>query len=414
MSKKTAQAKNQPVSKRQHAVDYLLLVIVGLMPFHAFLVTALGTHFGHETIFQAWKEVVLVIMVALVASLYSQKQLIERLRRPVNLTIVVFAVLALLISVFAGAIHQSAFWFGVKTDLEFLLIFILAQFTSAKLQKLAVLVLLCATTIVAAFGVLQVTVLPINFLAQFGYGPNTILPFELVNPAVPAVRILSTLGGPNQLGSFLILPICLMVYYLIKRRWIWLLPLAASIYALWHTYSRSAEIGLAISLLLMLFITLKPRVRFIALGMIVVAGVVVGVLGRNAVLSSRTVQAYLFHGDIRSNQVFGSDAAHLASVKQGLSLIGQQPLGRGLGTAGPASYHGSSSIITEDYYLQIGIETGLIGLLLFGVITVLTGVELFKLSDSALMGLPILGALAGLTISNFFLHTWADSSTALT
>ncbi len=39
-----------------------LLVIIILMPFHAFLTTWAGSIFGNREIWQAWKEIVIVIM----------------------------------------------------------------------------------------------------------------------------------------------------------------------------------------------------------------------------------------------------------------------------------------------------------------------------------------------------------------
>ncbi len=402
-------------SSGQRVLDILIILIVALMPFHAFLSVSLGHVLGHQTLIQSWKEVTLVLAGLLVIALYEPAQIIATLKRKVNLAIITFAVLALLISLAAGAYHGSAFWYGVKTDLGFLLAFILAQFASARAQKWAVIVFMAASTIVGLFGFVQVNFLPVDFLNRFGYGPNTIEAFRFVNPAVPAVRIVSTLSGPNQLGSFLILPICLMVYQLIsRRRWIWLIPLGLCLYTLWHTYSRSAELGLVVAIVVMLFALMNRKWRLIAAGTLLAIALIVGFLGRNAIMSNETVQAYVFHGAIIDQKVYGSDAGRLAGIQDGISTVAKQPLGRGLGTAGPASYHGANTIITEDYYLQIAIEAGILGLLVFGLIVTLAGTELWRVRDEALSGFPILAALAGLSICNLFLHTWADSSTALT
>jgi hypothetical protein len=357
--------------------------------------------------------VVLLVLVGLVTINYRVADILTVLRRRTNLAILAFALLALCVSFLSGAYHQAPFWFGVKTDLGFLLAFILAQFASANARRQAVGGFIAASSLVAAFAVLQVTVLPVDFLTRFGYGQGTIEPFALVDPAVGAIRVLSTLGGPNQLGSFLILPACLLAAKLWQRRhWAYALPLALVLHGLWHSYSRSAWIGMLVALGWLAFSSVRRRTQItLGIGLVLISGLAL-VASQTFLAGNTKLEYYLLHGQVFDRQLGGSDVGRLASLRNGAEAAAAAPLGKGLGTAGPASYHGNQVAITENFYLQLALETGFLGLLLFGCIVVFAGRELSQ--TGSLTGKAALAALVGLSVTNLFLHTWADSSTALT
>src|SRR5215212_5771296 len=108
-------------------LDGGMLLIVGLMPFHAFLSVYAGHLFGHQNLWQSWKEIVLALMLAgALIDRHYRKQLPGLIFHGYNLLAIAFVAVALLVSLANGAAHHSSFWFGVKTDLEFLAIFGLA------------------------------------------------------------------------------------------------------------------------------------------------------------------------------------------------------------------------------------------------------------------------------------------------
>jgi hypothetical protein len=87
-------------------------------------------------------------------------------------------------------------------------------------------------------------------------------------------------------------------------------------------------------------------------------------------------------------------------------------LGQGLGSAGPASvYNIKSAKISENYYVQIAQETGIIGIALFVSINVLLGIYLYKSgSESSII---LFASLIGISFVNLLSHAWSDDTLSL-
>ncbi|HEX7259316.1 MAG TPA: hypothetical protein VF272_00065, partial [Candidatus Saccharimonadia bacterium] len=214
----TAQAQSNDVTVW---IQRGLLILIGLMPFHAFFSIWLGHLFGSQVLWQSWKEILLLCLASAAAlMLYRQPSRIKRLRTSFNYIFVAFIAVALAITVLHGPSPTVAL-FGIKTDIEFLLAFLLAQLVAdTRFLGQAAKTLIISSGAVIGFGLLQIFLLPKDWLAQFGYNAGTIQPYLPLDPAIDAVRIVATLGGPNQLGSFLILPHCLVVWRLLQNpRW---------------------------------------------------------------------------------------------------------------------------------------------------------------------------------------------------
>jgi hypothetical protein len=392
-----------------------VVAIVALMPFHAFFSVWAGHLFGRQSTWQSWKELVSLIVVADTAwYLYKSPNALPKLKNPIVVAAAVFAAISLVVTTF---IHPTltTVLFGIKTDLEWMALLVAAFLVADRWLKLTLSkVIIVTSAVVIGFGLLQIYVLPAGWLSQFGYGVNTIQPYLTVDPALSAVRIVATLGGPNQLGSWLILPICL-VFALMLNRFRWWHPFyfVAGLVVMWHTYSRSAWIGLAVGLLIAGVISLPRRWRLPSL----LGATVVGAIALNLIVSysgtNSNIQYYLYHATLHDTGIVASTDAHSQALDRGLVLAGDQPLGRGLGSAGPASYHSTQPIITESYYLQIAIEVGVIGLTAFVAFELLLALGLLKIIENNPPATALLGALAGISVINFFLHGWADSSTAL-
>lgn len=393
----------------------MLLVLVALMPFHAFLSVWLGHLLGHETIIQSWKEILIVLL-----GLGVSWQSIQHRRWPAvwswpNRLIAALITVVIIVS----ALHwpgATSFWFGLKTDFEFLAVFILAQALADQrlLNRLTTIVIITSAAVIT-FGLAQVYFLPRDFLVHFGYGPNTIAPFLNVDPAVGGIRILATLGGPNQLGSFLILPLVLVFALVLKKPKLWhgLFLLGATI-VLIHTYSRSAWIGTAAAIAVTGFSYLWSS-RHRGLAVISVATLAIAAAAITLIMfNNPTLRFYLFHGRLISSGLFGSDAGRITAQTAGLARLQAQPLGTGLGTAGAASLKTPHPFVTENWYLGLGIELGLAGLAVFVALIATLAWKLWQIlrhlrSEAA----ATLGALIGLSLASLFLHVWADSSTAI-
>jgi len=107
-----------------------------------------------------------------------------------------------------------------------------------------------------------------------------------------------------------------------------------------------------------------------------------------------------------------SQIEHFSSIKNSLFEIKNrlisEPLkfffGSGLGTAGPAVLKYGNGFISESWYLQIALEMGIIGLLLWLYLIFDILKKLIKIKETAL----VLGLIA-VSICALFLHTWADN-----
>jgi O-antigen ligase len=178
------------------------------------------------------------------------------------------------------------------------------------------------------------------------------------------------------------------------------------------SYSRSAWLGAAIGLLVILLALVKSKRVLLA---IVIGLVVIGTSAAFVSIGSlkhSDLSYYLLHESDNPQFSSNSTTQHGTASSQALSTLKQHPWGFGLGSSGPASFHGGVANIPENYYLQVALETGIIGLLAFLGIIVLIGWRLFKDRQQSLIALALFGALVGLSIENLFLHGWADSSTA--
>ena len=391
-----------------------LVALVAIMPFHAFLVVWLGHLAGHESIWQGWKEALTVILAVLAAVILVRRPNARQLLlRPINLVVISFIVIAFLVTLLMHPSLSGAAY-GLKTDLEFLILFVIAQLVaSERLVRRLVIITLITGAATAAIGLALVTFLPHDTLVYFGYGAATVLPFEGVDPAISAVRTPSTLGGPNQFGAFLILPLCL-TFGLLVRRFRWWQPLLILLLAggIWVSYSRAALVGAVIGAVAAGLLAL-PKRRALQAGVVALVlfvGSGIGLLSLTQTGSK--LQYYVLHQSASAPDSRASTSQHLIAFKSGLGEIAANPLGRGLGTAGPASYHSDHPFIPESYYLQVGIETGILGLLLFLALTIQLGLKFIRLrASNSAPGL--LGALIGLSLVSLVLHGWADSTIAI-
>ena len=404
---------NQP--RQTRLAQWGLLAVVAIMPLHAFLSIWAGHLFGHQAIWQAWKELVLLVC-ALIAAIYASRsnETQVELKKPLFMAIGAFTAISLLVTVIAMPQLKPAV-IGIKTDLEFLAAFVIAYIISTKMFAGSLIkTALISSAIAIGFGLLQIYVLPNDFLSRFGYGSSTVQPFLTLDPALKSVRILSTLGGPNQLGSYLVIPICL-VFAMMLRRFTWWQPvyLIAALIVMWHCYSRSAWLGLAVGIAITFLLCLPQKYRLMAAG----GGVILAAVASAFIFSStglnNNLQYYVFHSSVRESGYQSSTDLHGLALKNGIETIKKHPLGEGLGTSGPASFYGRSPNIPESYYLQLGIEAGVIGLALFLMIMGLLGRQLGRVKQSWTAP-GLVGALVGVSVVNLFLHGWADSSTALT
>ncbi len=251
-----------------------------------------------------------------------------------------------------------------------------------------------------------------DFFASFGYGPLDDFHFGAKPPIYYLTGFQGTLrwqglfAWPNNYGYFLVLflPLFLLFFPLrkqetfalsLKKNWLSLLLISLWILTLGATLSRSALVGGGIALILSQFSFLKKHKKLAwGLGIFVVLAVLAfSVLKRE------------------------SSLAHLAAKWRGVMQVIEHPLGYGLGSSGPAVHH-SGNLLPENYYLQLMLDLGTVGFLLWCGVMFLLGLKQKKLQQSFTEArdaevrkffLALHTGFVAFLVMGLFLHVFEDS-----
>jgi hypothetical protein len=405
-------------------ISWLYIIILILLPFHAFLTTWAGGTFGHIDMWRIWKELLIFATVPVVAYVAVRSEGYMRwLRRTWLLQLVMAYILLYAISgafaLHAHTVNASALVYSLLSNLRFLGFFLLVTVVAAHspvLRRYAPRAVILAGAVVVGFGLLQL-VLPYDFLAHFGYGPDTIPAFHTVDNKLDYQRIQSTLRGPNPLGAYLVVIIGMLVA-------LWRLALHPFSWKFWgymsgtavvllFSYSRSAYIGAVVTVAVIVLVALStPKFRrYLAVGLCAMVVVCAGALF--ALRNNDAVQNTFFHSDEHSASSESSNAGRRAALQNGLHDVATEPFGLGPGTAGPASTRNDQPArIAENYFIQIGQEVGWLGIALFVAINIVVARLLWQRRREWL-SLGLLAALVGLTVVNLVSHAWADDTLGL-
>jgi hypothetical protein len=409
--------------KLVRVLSWLSAVILLLVPFHAFLTVWLSGLTGHYTALRLWKEFLLVpIVLGALYILLKDKTLRRRLLSKWLVRLMaVYAALLLVCGFGALASHSvsaKAMWYGLLVDARFLVFFLALMILAAKddwlgrrWQKL----LFLPVILVAVFAVAQYLVLPYDFLQHFGYGDSTISPYETINHNINHIRVASTLRGANPLGAYLILPISVVaVMFLKQRRQRWNLAMFGTglLLALAFSFSRSAWIGALAAILLAAWLSFssdrtRKNIGWGLAGLLLTAAIFTYALRNNLGFENA-----VFHTDKASKIAVSSNQGHASAFKSAAKDIIHQPQGGGVGSAGPQSvYNNHPARIAEDYYLQIGQEAGIAGMLLFIAICVAVAKQMYARRSDPL-ALALFASLVGISLVNLLSHAWGDDTLA--
>lgn len=380
----------------------LTLLIVGL-PLHAVIVTIFN--FSNEQvdlIFRSWKEILLAVIVLLNLPWAFRNKIWQD---KINQLILGFGALHIVYSLFMWEGMATAI--GLRNNLGFLALYILARrfFSSRQtyLRYLEKLVLYCG--LVVAASVFAEMIWPdlfaqLNLLKEFTRS-------EAIQDS-DVIRYHGILSGPLQLGSYLVLPFAIALGKFIKTRSInYVIILTLFSVAIFLSYSRAALGAAVLVALVQLGLMFKHQIalkRALLVGCACLSAfAAIFILA----LNWRPLSLVVFHAEPEAALVKSSTVNHVVYAVDGIERIVAQPLGYGVGSAGPASFFAEKSFNPENHFLQIAIEVGVVGLALFMAILYLVARNLF---DS-----PVLfSSLMALLAMNMLLHTWTDTATAWT
>jgi O-Antigen ligase len=385
----------------------LYLFVVGLA-LHNVAMDALygaGIHGDALTAIQAWKDILLLVALASVAFAVARaRRLPFRPMLPDALALA-FAAIVLLYavipqSVLDGHATHKAIAYGLRHDLAGVAAYFLGRSVGAPLRQVRWLILAAAAA-VAAWGLIDVYAIHLDwwrhngtveyFRKQLGfqYGPGlSHLPDNFVynngNENELTRRLISTFLSPLASAYLFVVAILLAP----RSRLALPLALLAAAGLLW-THTRAALIGLAVGFVVLAAVSrrtwpIAAAATTVAVGLASLA--VFSDLGPRAHFTPRELAYQRAHSrQAGSHELEPSAESHLSNLRDGVSTVVHHPQGYGLGNAGEVAFRERVPIKAgESNYTELGVETGLVGALLFIAWNVSLLVELARRRRAAL------------------------------
>jgi hypothetical protein len=450
--------------------EYLSLILIALLPFHAFLVTVVtkviaGPDHAPLGVLAFWKELLLlIILVIAFIELIQQKLKVESGKWKVmrfhwdwiDLCIAGLIFLAVIVSTLNFPLSTFHLLLGFKYDFLPLVAFLLVRrvpWSELFIQRVFKVVIVSAVIIVL-YGLLSL-ILPASFFRALGYSDlhslyvpgGPLAPFQQIGGGMIR-RMQSVMSGPNQLGIWLLIPLSILAAQAVSGKRLAISsfnklaahrsPLIAVLVlvGILFTFSRAAWISAAVILLIAAWMKVPKDFRvsfFLSLG---------------AFIGTTVIALAVFAPNILLRTASSRD--HIARPLEAIQVMIAHPFGLGLGSAGPASnrtsdacvyletgedaswalnhadlcvFVGSTQVqpldreckcpfLPENWYLQIGVELGVIGFVLYITLIVLIVrlfVSRFSLSP---LNIAVTFAFLGVSIASLFLHAWEESATA--
>lgn len=340
-----------------------LCIVVLYMPWHYYICECL---LSNTKIDNMLRDIVIVIMF--VVTLYKTKFRIGKhdLIIIANCFVMTaFAVFSILKNNFPGTVNI------LRTYLIPQLTFIIASRLKIReeqyrnINKIVVIEL----ALIAIYGVFQAFVLGDKFLIKIGYPSDGFFLSGYsyyISGFFGNQRSVGTFISPNVCGAILAIAICVYLYSgVVKRKkfafFFLLIGLAA-------TFSRSAIVGLLLSIIVITYISRK-RIRItkkmitLGIGSVVVCLLAVGYIDSlyfDGLFSNMVIRSLTS----ALNKTDPSAKAHMENLFEPISIILGHPFGLGFGNNGPMALDlsNNANIVESSFYLMI-YELGIV----FGV-----------------------------------------------
>lgn len=399
-------------------------MLLAYMPFHIFWSQWLSTLTSGLSVWKVWKDVLAMLLVVLSVGLVIRYKayrgtpymLLVGFSLAYTLLHIVLYLLnkdtSMQIAALATVYNSRLFWYLIIGMSAVLLL--PKQLNYHKVLK----VLIIVSTVVACLGILQY-LLPKDIMTHFGYSlERGARPAFFIDDKPDLPRIMSTIRDPNSLGAFLIMPITILWAYLItnKNKYRWQLIvglLGIHLLALFLTFSRGATGGAIISLAIVTIYLKKDLLislikRFWPL---ITALMLIGIIGAYLLRDQYIIQNIIFHSDENTVSELDSNEYHLSFAQKGLEGIADEPLGHGPGTAGIVSIQNSNGgLLTENYFIQIGYEVGLIGLVIFLAVLAFMQKKLFRVQGN--LPAALWATFWGYIAIAMLFHIWTNEAVA--
>lgn len=301
-----------------------------------------------------------------------------------------------------------------------------AVMLSRRYLKLLTTAALLVAGAVALFGVLQYF-LPHDLLTHVGYTLDRgVKPLFFIDDKTDLPRVMSTLKDPNSLGAYLILPLLLSTFALVKpkmnealfvrplRREVLAAITAACAACLFLTFSRGALLALLCSVVTILgIVSGGSALRFVVkYKVFLLFFAILGTFALVSLADTYLVQNLVFHAD-QSTVLADPNELRVQLLQDVSQEVSDHPLGHGPGSAGLASISNpQGTVLTENYYLQIAYEVGWLGAALFVAMLGLLALQLYKFRTDPLAAV-LLATLVGCAFYSLLIHLWSNEAVAL-
>lgn len=449
------------MTKSRNIIVGLLCILFALLPFHAFLTTWLNFLFFDPSTpppvwLSLWKEMVVCVVIFLISIHFIKEKEVPKLDLVDKSLIAYFVLIALVYFFNSPDLTIKATLASLKYGAFFLVFFFfLKQLTFSFEERWRFVKILCWSGFISiTFGLFLFFISGFDLLILFGYhtDPSTYFADRPISYCqlisnLDLCRNQATFSGPNQFASFLLilLPLAgfLAAPFYRKHKHGYLYNLTGRLRAyLFHqvdhseddveqsdrkklmivfilafisfllTLTRSSWIGFAVSSFVFCYLFIRSRKIFWTIFLTLLILVVSSFL----VLSAYKVGP-IHEIIIRTS----SSEGHASLSMQALESLWEKPMGYGLASVGAASRHlgaREKELITENWYLQVGLELGIIGIILFIAILFQVGYHFYRsyrqtsCPISKKYYLSITFSLIALSVMGMFLHVFESAATA--
>ncbi|MFA7244332.1 MAG: O-antigen ligase family protein [Patescibacteria group bacterium] len=383
---------------------YFALIVIVFIPFQTPIQNFLEKRLSPSLSFwltHFYEPVIIFLLIFAIISNVARKDF-SNWKAKIPPILLVFLGLA---SVFFIATGFSRGLQGFRFDFIGVLFFLICSV--ALMQKAEKKTLISAYIFVALIASVWAIIerfLPLNYwqllgVPSFGWGTFTV---------VSVYQSSAFLPGPNQLGSYLLPAVFLLILNkpeFFKEGILSKITRAVGsillISAIVLTFSRAALVGLILGVVAYIIFIEKSRKRQALYAVILLA--VVAIMASYYLSGGREARDLFTHGS--------SQAEHETALSSSLTEIGRRfsepfklTFGSGIGDAGPAALKYADGFISESWYIQLLLELGIIGLALWLYFIFVTLIRLYRDKNAGLfLGLISVSGVA------IFLHTWADN-----
>ncbi|MBW7954562.1 O-antigen ligase family protein [Candidatus Gracilibacteria bacterium] len=417
-------------------MKYLLQLFIFLLPFHAIFVTYLKCKAGIDTdILRFWKEIVISILLAIVSLkiLFTNKFNLEKIYKNnylLGLT-TAFVICSFIYIFFPYFNIKTTNLLGFKYDVFFLFAFIIGLYLiSIKNNFKSILIsnFLSIGVILMIFlpwymsGNIESTTQIIGFdNTPSTYEANSCISFSQ-NVTGGHNRFQGSFGDPIRFGVFLVVFYLIFLGFILEntkqnklnRFFIIGIVSVLIITSIFYSFTKTSMLGFVFGVLTFIYLSRKiiynktiPKKILISISSLMALGLVLLVY----------IKRNLF---LHPEAILGRVENLVISVK----MFFVNPFGYGLGIAGPASWLSTSSdkamsagvnkFLPENWYIQILLEQGILGISLFLGLIIVIGVNLFDIvkRKKDYLSIGIFTSYLALLFMANFTHAFEESATS--